>query len=163
MIEIRPLDASDADKILEFESHCDVKLPAYYPYDRESLNSYIFNNKDAKAFGAFDKDTLVGWSAYSCMEKPDGTDKGVYEMCGIVVDPKYRRQGIGLKLFNARLSELLKKNGLTKIYATNYPKNTPILILYLSNGFVIYDYKKDVYGPGGDRVYVKYDRFGPTK
>lgn len=163
MIKIKTLSSKDADRIIEFESHCGVKLPAYYPYDRESLDSYIFKNKDAEAFGAFEGDVLVGWSAYSCMEKEDDTDKGVYEMCGLVVDPKYRRRGIGLKLFKIRLKKLLKKDGLTKIYATNYPKNSPILILYLNNGFVIYDFKKDVYGPGGDRVYLQYDKLEEPK
>jgi ribosomal protein S18 acetylase RimI-like enzyme len=157
MINICELTSSEADNILQFESHCELKLPVYYPYDRESLDSYVFKNIDGKAFGAFDQNRLVGWSAYSCREKENGIDKGVYEMCGIVVDPEYRRQGIGLKLFKVRMGELLKKSSLKMIYATNYPKNVPIILMYLNNGFVIYDYKRDVYGPGGDRVYLKYD------
>jgi ribosomal protein S18 acetylase RimI-like enzyme len=158
MIKLVELTKNDIDKILDLEAQSALQLPVYYPYDREALDSYIFQNKDAKAYGAFDGDKLVGWSAFSCREKSDGTDKGFYEMCGIVVDAKYRRQGIGKKLFNIRLQELLKKEAVIKIYATNYPKNIPILLLYLTNGFVVYDYKKDVYGPGGDRVYVKYDK-----
>lgn len=157
MIKIKILKAQDAESILELESRCGLKLPSYIPYDRKQLDIYIFNNKDAKAFGAYDKDELIGWSGYSCMEKEDGTDRGVYEMCGMVVDPRYRRQGIGLKLFKVRLEELLKKKNLKRIYATNFPKNSPIIILYLTNGFVIYDYKKDIYGPGADRIFVKYE------
>ena len=157
---IKTLTLKDADRILEFESNFAPKLPVYVPYDREQLDSYIFKNKDGKAFGAFENDLLVGWAGYSCREKADGTDKGIYEMCGLVVHPNYRRQGIGLKLFQTRMTDLLKKPDLKRIYATNYPQNTPIILLYLTNGFVIYDFKKDLYGPGVDRLFLKYEKLG---
>lgn len=163
MIRIRELTKDYIDKILELESDSAPQLPVYYPYDRETLENDIFGGKDSKAFGAFDKDKLVGWGAYRYAEKENGIDKGVYEMCSLVVDKKYRRHGIGLKLFNIRLQELLKKKNLTKIYATNYPKNIPIILLYLNNGFVIYDYKKNVYGEGGDRIYVMYEKLHKHK
>lgn len=158
MIKIKKVTMKDIPHILELENHSAPKLPVYYGYDAEALEYHLFKNKDAKVYGAFDGDKLVGWGAYRCSEKEDGSDKGVYEMCSLVVDKNYRRKGIGLQIFNTRLQELLKKENLTKIYATNYPKNTPIIMLYLSNGFVPYDYKKDVYGVGGDRLYLKYER-----
>jgi GNAT superfamily N-acetyltransferase len=160
MVVIKALTSEDADWILEFESKHAPKLPVYYPYDREALDSYIFKNKDGKAFGAFDKDLLVGWAGYSCKEKAGEVDKGVYEMSGLVVHSNYRRQGIGLKLFKARMEDLLSKPGLKRIYATNYPLNSPIIILYLTNGFVIYDFKKDCFGPGIDRLFLKYEKLG---
>lgn len=160
MIKYKELFIADVTKILELESHSAPRLPVYYPYDLDALEHHIFGNKDHKVYGAFDGDKLVGWAAYRNSEKEDGSEKGVYEMCSLVVDKKYRRQGIGLKLFKVRLNELLKKKKLTRIYATNYPRNLPIILLYLKNGFVIYDYKKDVYGPGGDRIYLKYAKPG---
>jgi|GEM_PF-1263720 len=158
MIKIIELSEKDINKILELESHSAPKLPMYYGYNSEALEYQLFKNKDAKVYGAMNGEKLVGWAAYRCSEKEDGTDKGVYEMCSLVVDKDYRRKGVGLKLFNKRLQGLLKKKDLVKIYATNYPKNIPIIMLYLTNGFVPYDYKKDVYGIGGDRLYVKYER-----
>lgn len=45
---------------------------------------------------------------------------------------------------------------MKSIIATAYPKNVAITILFLKNGFVISDCKKDLYGPGADRVYMRY-------
>ncbi len=158
MFKIEQLTKNDIDKIIEFEAQEAPPFPIYYAYDRKTLEKDLFGDKDAKAYGVFDKDKLIGWAAYRSIEKDDGSDKGVYEMSGMVVAKKYRRRGIGLKLFKLRLDELLQKRDLKRIYATNYPKNTPIIVLYLTNGFVIYDYKKDLYGPGADRIYIKYEK-----
>ncbi len=151
MIKIRSLDKSYIDKILALEAESAPPFPIYYGWTKEALERDIFSENSGKAFGAFDGDKLVGWSSYQ--KEPNG----VYQMSGIVVDKNYRRKGIGLRLFKIRIKELLEKPDLTKIYATNYPKNSPIIIMELNHGFVIYDYKKDVYGPGADRVYVKYE------
>ncbi len=136
--------------ILEFESQYAPGLPVYYRHSPDSLNSYIFKNKDGRAYGAFDGETLVGWAGYSLRKK------GEYEMCGMIVHPGFRRRGIGLKLFQLRLDDLLKKPGAKSISATCYPANSPIIILYLTNGFVIYNFKKDYFGPGVDRLFLRY-------
>ena len=48
-----------------------------------------------------------------------------------------------------------KKKKFTKIYLTVSPLNTGALLLYVKNGFVIFDYKPNVYGPGADRVFLE--------
>lgn len=158
MITIRKLTTNDIKSILKLEKEAGLKRPFYANYSRKGLE-YIFDNTNkCGAWGAFDNSNLIGWSAYRSDWNKDSKQKGVYEMSGLVVDKAYRRKGIGLKLFNKRLKELLKKEDLKKIYATTYPLNKPLLILYLNNGFIIYDYRKDVYGKGGDRIYMKYEQ-----
>lgn len=87
------------------------------------------------------------------MEK---SEEGEYAMSSLVVDQDFRRQGIGMKLFYKRLEKIKKKPDMNKIVATAYPKNIGIIILYLKNGFIISDFKNDLYGPGADRVYLEY-------
>jgi len=153
MIEIRAIAEEEIDQVLALEAKSAPKFPIYYPWDKEELvGKIILNNTGGRAFGAFDGEKLVGWSAY----RDEGD--GVYQLCGMVVDTEYRRQGIGTRLLEVRLDDLKSKSGVKKIYSTNYPKNTPIIVLLLQHGFVIEDFKKDYYGPGADRVFTVYQK-----
>lgn len=68
---------------------------------------------------------------------------------GLVIDPKFHRQGIGRDTLELVLNEL---KGVKKISLVTHPKNTPAIMLYLSSGFVIEGWKDDYYGDGEPRI-----------
>lgn len=156
-MKIVKLSIEDIDSILELEK---VGAPAphmYYAYDEKALKN-LFSNNQGEAFGVFDKERLIGWASYRFPWNDYNNEEGIYEMSSMVVDPKFRRKHVGITLFNHRLEIIKAKPDMKMIYATAHPANTPIICLYLNNGFIIYDFKKDKYGPGADRVYMKYSK-----
>jgi ribosomal protein S18 acetylase RimI-like enzyme len=146
--EITVLTKKDIDKILSFEGAYAPAMPVYFPYDKETLEQE-FATGTAYKCGIFLNSELIAYSGYG------KKDEGVYQMDGIVVKPEYRRQGIGQLLFEHRLSKIKEDPKLKEVYVTCYPKNTPIIMLYLKNDFEIYDLKKDYYAPGADRVFLR--------
>ena len=68
---------------------------------------------------------------------------------GLVINPKFHRQGIGRDTLELVLNEL---KGTKKISLVTHPKNTPAIMLYLSLGFVIERWKDDYYGDGEPRI-----------
>jgi ribosomal protein S18 acetylase RimI-like enzyme len=153
-MELRRLGKSDIDSIIELEKHHAPDKPHYARYDQEAL-SFIFDNPEScEAIGLFDEEILVGWGAYRTNWSKYNKERGVFEISSIVVNTDYRRKGLGEKILN-RIIEDLKKKKFTKIYLTVSPLNTGALLLYVKNGFVIFDYKPNVYGPGADRVFLE--------
>lgn len=155
-MEIRKLDQSYIESLLDLESHSAPEPPVYMKYDRENLEKLFTDSSKSAVFGAFEGDTLIGWASYRSGFGLEKSEIGEYAMSSMVVHKDYRRKGIGTKLFNVRMKELLEKDDLKKVIATAYPKNVGIIILFLKNGFYIADYKKDLYGPGIDRIYLEY-------
>lgn len=152
-MQIKRLESTHLDAILSLESHSAPQVPIYKPYDQDALN-FIFSNSDkCAAFGMFDEERLVAWGAYRSDWNADNSQRGVFEISSLVVDRDYRNQGIGGKLLMYIIEQMKDKNA-KKIYLTVSPLNISALVLYLKYGFVIYDYKKDVYGPSVDRLYL---------
>ncbi len=154
-MKIVKLGKENINQILDLESRGAPAENMYYRYNKEALED-IISRKQGEAFGIYDSEKLIGWASYRYAVNEDEIEEGVYEMSSLVVDPEYRRKGVGVALFNHRLETIMSKDDVKMIYATAHPANTPILCLYLNNGFIIYDFKKDKYGPGADRVYMKY-------
>jgi ribosomal protein S18 acetylase RimI-like enzyme len=151
---VKELSKDNINEILDLEKSSAPQKLFYYRYDKPGLLEIFNNPKTCKAFGAFDGSKLIGWASYR--SDNDRYKDGIFEMSSLMVHKDYRRKNIGLLLFNTRLKELLSRTDVKHIYATCYPKNTPIIMLYLSNNFYIHDFKKDVYGPGADRLYLRY-------
>jgi ribosomal protein S18 acetylase RimI-like enzyme len=145
---ITELTKTDIDKILTFEKSYAPAMPVYFPYDRETLVKE-FDEGTAYKCGIFIDNELIAYSGYGKKEA------GIYQMDGMVVKPEYRRHGIGQLLFDHRLSKIKEDPALKEIYVTCYPKNTPIIMLYLKNDFEIYDLKKDYYAVGADRIFLR--------
>lgn len=157
-IQIQKLTPSSIEEILKLESHSAPEIPIYFKYDEEALKKLFENPDKAEVFGAFSGERLVGWASYRSGFGLEGSEEGEYAMSSLVVDNDFRRKGVGTQLFHKRLNILKDKPDMKRILATAYPKNIGIIILYLKNGFVISDYKKDLYGPGADRVYLEFVR-----
>lgn len=149
-MEIKEIGSEYIDDILELEGDHAPGLPEYYAYDREDLEENMPRPWNF-TFGAFDGEKLVGWA--SC--HPNSKDESQFYMSSMVVHTDYRRQGVGQALFDARMKKLAELGKIKSITCTTYPKNAPLLILYLKNGFYIADFKKDLYAPGADRVILR--------
>lgn len=155
-MKIQQLNKENIPDILLLEKHHAPDKPHYAKYDNEAL-SFIFNNsKTCRAYGIFDDGKLIAWGCYRTNWKDDNlTQEGTYEISSIVVDTTYRRKGIGESLLKKIISEIKKNQNFKNIYLTVSPLNLGALLLYLKNGFLIYDFRKNVYGEGADRVYLK--------
>ncbi|MEI6326496.1 MAG: N-acetyltransferase [Candidatus Roizmanbacteria bacterium] len=153
-MEICQLSSSNITEVLDLEKDNAPNKPYYSKYDIEAL-SFIFDNpKTCKAYGMYDNNILVGWGSYRTQWKDRNVRDGVYEVSTLVVRQSYRRQGIGKQLLHKIVDDIKKNQTYKEIYLTVYPENISALLLYLYNQFVIYNFKKDVYGPGSDRVYL---------
>ena len=147
-MEIKQLFKKDIGSILELESIHAPKLPHYFPYDRKELDDYLMGGA-FEAFGMVDGDKLIAWSAYK------KTDDNSYEICSLVLDKNYRKKGLGKKLLLYVIEQIRSKYKNVRIHLSVSPINLPALLLYLNSGFIIYDYKKDYFGPGVDRVLLQ--------
>ncbi|HNQ31306.1 MAG TPA: GNAT family N-acetyltransferase [Candidatus Woesebacteria bacterium] len=159
MFTVIPLAISAKKDILDLEARSAPDVPYYYRYVNDvSALDYIFQHPDiCQAFGVYENNVLVGWGSYrSGWAGQNIKGPGIFEISSIVVDIAYRRKGIGKMLLKRIIQELLSKSDCHTIYLTVFPGNTSALMLYLSEGFEIYDYKKDLYGPGVHRVYLQY-------
>ena len=66
------------------------------------------------------------------------------EIVSFAVDPDYRRQGIGTKIFSALIESVLKR-GATLIILEVRPSNTAAINLYEKFGFQIVDREENYY------------------
>lgn len=153
-MELKQLSRENIPAIIDLERDNAPEEPLYSKYDEEAL-SYIFDNpENCRAYGVFEEDKLLGWGGYRNGWSEDNADKGVFEISSIVVDLSKRGQGIGKMLLDHITKEIQNNAEYQKIYLTVSPLNLPALTLYIKNGFVIYDYKPNVYGEGAHRVYL---------
>lgn len=80
--------------------------------------------------GAFDGETLVGWS-HGVLVFP-----GVLYVSGSAVQPRYRRQGLYTRLVAAIESEALAF-GCTRVESNHRAANSPVLIAKMKAGYTI--------------------------
>ena len=156
-MDLKELSKKNIQEILDLEKNHAPDTPHYSKYNEEAL-SFIFDNpKSCKAFGLYENSKLIGWGAYRTNWKDENVNNGIYEISSIVIHQSYRRKGLGQQMLKKIIEDIKKNQDFKEIYLTVYPQNLPPLLLYLKSNFVIYNYKKDVYGPGSDRVYLKLD------
>lgn len=154
-MELQQLMKASIQDIIALEKVHAPDRPYYAKYDEKALNFIFDNPKICKAYGLFDNGKLIGWGAYrSQWSEYNSKEEGIFEISSIVVDTSYRRKGIGQQLLDKLFDDVKKSKHFKKIYLTVSPKNLGALLLYLNNEFEIYDFKKDIYGPGADRVYL---------
>lgn len=73
-----------------------------------------------------------------------------------MVSRKERGKGIGKNILRYVIANIKEKHPDSNIYLTVYPQNLPALFLYIKNGFLINDFKKDYYGKGAHRLFLNY-------
>ncbi|OFW52980.1 MAG: hypothetical protein A2163_00360 [Actinobacteria bacterium RBG_13_35_12] len=154
-MDIKPLNRTHISQIVQLESENAPLKPHYSKYTQKDLD-FIFSNPDScGAAGLFDNKKLIGWGAYRTNWRRHKKEKDVYEISSVVIDKDYRRQGLGTKILNYIIDILGKKTKSNRLFLTVSPFNIPALQFYLNLGFIIYDFQKDIYGPGEDRVYLE--------
>ena len=134
---------------LELKHHPDGKLYFATTYDeiytliqKERCAYYwIYDGHDLVAYGAFD-----GFSHQ---------EEWSVKIIGIVIHTDYRGQSMWTFLLKKIIHEIQLFQA-TKIYLTVASENDIAYSLYEHYGFVKYDFKKDVYGPWFDRIYMEY-------
>ena len=154
-MELQELSSQSIKEILKLEQKSAPDKPYYSKYNEEALQFIFDNPSKCKAFGMYEGNTLVGWGCYRTQWKDENVKDDVYEVSSIVVHTAYRRQGIGRLILNKIIEDIKSSQDYKEIYLTVYPENIAPLFLYLKSGFIIYNYKKDVYGPGSDRIYLR--------
>lgn len=156
MMDIQQLSKKNIPDILLLEKNHAPDKPLYAKYDEKALNFIFDNPETCRAYGIFENGKLIAWGCYRTKWKDDNlTQEGTYEISSVVVDSNFRRKGIGKALLNKIIDEIKNNQEFKNIYLTVSPLNLGALLLYLKNGFLIYDFKKNVYGEGADRVYLK--------
>lgn len=154
-MELLQLSNQNIKEILSLEKESAPDKPYYSKYDEEALRFIFDNPSKCKAFGMYEGNNLVGWGCYRTQWKDENIKDGVYEVSSIVVHASYRRKGIGQQILHKIIEDIKSIQDYKEIYLTVYPENIAPLFLYLKSGFIIYNYKKDVYGPGSDRIYLR--------
>jgi [ribosomal protein S18]-alanine N-acetyltransferase len=74
---------------------------------------------------------------------------------GLIIDPRFQRQGIA-KIATAKILDELKN--YKRIYLVTHPENKPALKVYESFGFVIESRKENYFGDGEPRVVLALER-----
>jgi len=154
-MEVRQLSADNIEEIMKFEQNHAPDKPLYARAKREDLEHVFANNHICRAYGIYVEEKLVALGAYQSQgDEYSSREEGIYEICGIVVHSLYRGKGLGKKIVNTVRNEIRNNQKYKEMYLAVSPLNVAALVLYLKNGFIISDYRRDVYGPGINRVYM---------
>ncbi len=147
-LKVKTLDKLYIPQILELEQKHSPSKDYYVSSTLEEVE-YIFDHPEwAKGFGIFDGENLIGWSAYR------GHEGKRFEISPIFVHTDYRGKKLGKRLFTLVIEDI-EKNHEGEMYLSVSPKNTSALVIYLKADFQIYDFKKDYFGPGTDRILMR--------
>lgn len=146
------LTGKDIKSILKLESESAPEKPNYAKYSPQEFQDLFDSPEKCLAFGIYSDNELIGWSAYKWV------GDNFYEITPVVVGKNYRGKGLGKALLEHAVKEVLSNHKDAAIFLTVYPQNLNALNLYLKNNFVVYDFKKDYYGPGADRLFLKYSK-----
>ncbi len=151
-MKIITLSKKHIANIQKLERESAPEKPDYVKYTLEELQELFDNPEKCQVFGIYLGNELVAWSSYRWIKD------NLYEFSSVVVHKNHRGKGMGKALLKYTAGEILNNHKDAEIYLTVYPQNFNALILYLKNNFLIYDFKKDYYGPGADRLFLKYSK-----
>ncbi|MBI4004530.1 GNAT family N-acetyltransferase [Candidatus Roizmanbacteria bacterium] len=151
-MQIISLTRKDIESILKLESESAPEKPDYIKYSPQELQDLFDNLEKCRAFGIYSDNELIGWSGYKWIRG------NLYEITPVVVGKNYRGKGLGKALLEYAVKEVLRNHKDAEIFLTVYPQNLDALNLYLKNNFVVYDFKKDYYGQGADRLFLKHSK-----
>ena len=107
--------------------------------DEEEYKRYIQNSQ---VYAIMKGDEAIGTISYKIQENGEAL------INGLTVKPEHRGKGIG----KLAMSKILDEIGDKKCSLVVHPKNTPALLIYLSLGFLIKEWKNDYFGDGEPRL-----------
>ncbi|MBR4429853.1 MAG: ribosomal protein S18-alanine N-acetyltransferase [Clostridiales bacterium] len=135
---IRSADLSDIKYIMALEQGSIV-----HPWESKAIESLIVD-KNKKCYVADLHGEVVGYVGAEI----------VLDECNIgniVTHKDYRGRGFANEILTILLN-ILKRNGIAKVFLEVEHDNVPALALYEKHGFVRYGQRRDYYGPGKDAV-----------
>ena len=135
---IRSADLSDIKYIMALEQGSIV-----HPWESKAIESLIVD-KNKKCYIADLHGEVVGYVGAEI----------VLDECNIgniVTHKDYRGRGFANEILTILLN-ILKRNGIAKVFLEVEHDNVPALALYEKHGFVRYGQRRDYYGPGKDAV-----------
>ncbi|MBR4947180.1 MAG: ribosomal protein S18-alanine N-acetyltransferase [Clostridiales bacterium] len=135
---IRSADLSDIKYIMALEQGSIV-----HPWESKAIESLIVD-KNKKCYVADLHGEVVGYVGAEI----------VLDECNIgniVTHKDYRGRGFANEILTILLN-ILKRNGIAKVFLEVEHDNVPALSLYEKHGFVRYGQRRDYYGPGKDAV-----------
>ena len=135
---IRSADLSDIKYIMALEQGSIV-----HPWESKAIESLIVD-KNKKCYVADLHGEVVGYVGAEI----------VLDECNIgniVTHKDYRGRGFANEILTILLN-ILKRNGIAKVFLEVEHDNVPALSLYEKHGFVRYGPRRDYYGPGKDAV-----------
>lgn len=135
---IRSADLSDIKSIMALEQGSIV-----HPWESKAIESLIVD-KNKKCYVADLHGEVVGYVGAET----------VLDECNIgniVTHKDYRGRGFATEILGILL-DILKKNGVAKVFLEVEHDNIPAIALYEKHGFTRYGQRRDYYGPGKDAI-----------
>lgn len=135
---IRSADLSDIKSIMALEQGSIV-----HPWESKAIESLIVD-KNKKCYVADLHGEVVGYVGAET----------VLDECSIgniVTHKDYRGRGFATEILGILL-DILKKNGVAKVFLEVEHDNIPAIALYEKHGFTRYGQRRDYYGPGKDAI-----------
>ena len=135
---IRSADLSDIKYIMALEQGSIV-----HPWESKAIESLIVD-KNKKCYVADLHGEVVGYVGAEI----------VLDECNIgniVTHKDYRGRGFATEILGILL-DVLKRNGVAKVFLEVEYDNVPAIALYEKHGFTRYGQRRDYYGPGKDAV-----------
>ena len=135
---IRSAELSDIKCIMALEQGSIV-----HPWEGEAIKSLIAD-KNKKCYVAELKGEIVGYIGAET----------VLDECNIgniVTREDCRGRGFATAILGILL-DVLKRDGISKVFLEVEHDNVPAIALYEKHGFIRYGLRRDYYGPGKDAV-----------
>ena len=135
---IRSADLSDIKYIMALEQGSIV-----HPWESKAIESLIVD-KNKKCYVADLHGEVVGYVGAEI----------VLDECNIgniVTHKDYRGRGFATEILGILL-DILKKNGVAKVFLEVEHDNIQAIALYEKHGFIRYGLRRDYYGPGKDAI-----------
>lgn len=135
---IRSADLSDIKYIMALEQGSIV-----HPWESKAIESLIVD-KNKKCYVADLHGEVVGYVGAEI----------VLDECNIgniVTHKDFRGRGFATEILGILL-DVLKRNGVAKVFLEVEYDNIPAIALYEKHGFTRYGQRRDYYGPGKDAV-----------
>jgi|SRR3989338_609856 len=136
----RKVTTEDIDKFIEIEKTAVGSKTYSGILDRDEARDEIENNE---VYFIMKDNEIVGSTEYQIKSPNHGY------LGGLVVFPNFQGQGIAREAAKFRLEKL---KDMERVDLVTHPRNSKIIILYLSLGFYIESWKDNYYGDGEPRL-----------
>lgn len=149
LIALRNIQEQDTEAVKSIMRQYELQFPEfvihYYP---ERWANYFNGSSRSEYWVAVCGEEVVGHAGFLF-----NNELNLYEIVGVVVSPKYKRQGIGRKLLD-KVCERIRQRGGKKVvlFTLGHPGNEDTLRFYKSTGYVEEKYELDYFRPGYSRV-----------